>query len=265
MKRVMNPLSRSKSAILLMFVSAGISMAIPACKKDDAATSIPAVSQEDASVMVNQSLFSSEGNGLMFQTDNAVSVAGNYGARQQGAKFVSEDCGIKKENSFVVKSEPSTSDTSYSYSILWNWTLSCSSQSEPMSFTMATNANISYTTAKVSVVDSSVAAFNVSGLQADSAFLLINQTYNHVGTMTIKTGDSTATFHNVITYKSTDVKVSKATRAIVSGTADVTISGTNKKGQPFSYSGTITYSGDYKAKFLIKGGASFELSWINRK
>ncbi|GAA3936213.1 hypothetical protein GO495_14125 [Chitinophaga oryziterrae] len=265
MKRVKNPLSRSKSAILLMFVAAGISVAIPACKKDETSAA-PAVSQEDASVMVNQSLFSSEGNGLMFQTDNAVSVAGNYsGARQsEGAKFTSADCGVKKENSFVAKSD-STTTPSYSYNILWNWTLSCSSASEPVSFAWAATANISYKTTKLSVVDSSVAAFTVSGLQVDSAFLLINQTYNHVGSMTIISGDSTSTFHNVITYKSSDVKVSKATRAIVSGTAEVTISGTNKKGQAFSYSGTITYQGDYKAIFAIKGGSSFNLTWTNRQ
>lgn len=263
MKRVKFPLSRSKSAILLMFVAAGISMAIPACKKDE--STAPAVSQEEASTMVNQSLFSTEGNGLMFQTDNAVSVAGNYDGARQGAKITSEDCGVKKENSFILKSEPGTSGLSYSYNILWNWTLTCSTESEPMSFAMATTANISYSTEKLSVVDSSVAAFTVSGLQADSAYLLINQTYNHIGSLTITSGDSTSTFHNIISYKSTDVKVSKETRAIVSGTAEVTISGTNAKGQAFSYSGTITYQGSYKAIFTIKGGSSFNLTWTKRQ
>jgi hypothetical protein len=247
-----------------MVVAAGISLAIPACKKDET-TTIPAVSQEDASVMVNQSLFSTEGNGLQFQTDNAVSVAGNYDGARQGAKITSEDCGVKKENSFVVKSEPGTSGLSYNYDILWNWTLSCSSESEPMSFAWAATANISYSTEKLSVIDSSVAAFTVSGLQADSAFLLINQTYNHAGSLTITSGDSTSTFHNVISYKSTNVKVSKETRAIVSGTAEVTISGTNAKGQAFSYSGTITYQGSYKAIFTIKGGSSFNLTWTSRQ
>ncbi|SEW36455.1 hypothetical protein SAMN05428988_4498 [Chitinophaga sp. YR573] len=262
MKRVKFPLSRSKSAILLMFVAAGISMAIPACKKDE--STAPAVSQEDASTMVNESLFSTEGNGLQFQTDNAVSVAANYDGARQGAKITSEDCGIKKENSYVVKSEPNTSGLSYSYNILWNWTLTCK-ESEPVSFAMATTANISYTTKKVSVVDSSVAAFTVSGLQSDSAYLLINQTYNHTGSYTITSGDTVSTYHNTISYKSTDVKVSKATRMIVSGTAEVTISGTNAKGQVFSYSGTITYQGSYKAIFAIKGGSSFNLTWTGRQ
>jgi hypothetical protein len=267
MKRVKNPLSRSKSAILLMFIAAGISMAVPACKKDDAATTIPAVSQDDASVVINQSLFATEGNGLMFQTDNAVEVASGYeGVRQgqPGAKVTSEDCGVKRENSFIAHNEPN-SNIYYDYSILWNWTLTCSMEKEPMSFEMAAKANISYGTSKLSAVDSSLASFTVSGLQSDSAFWIINQDYSYGGMVTIPSGDSVTIINSLVSYKSSNVKVSKETLTIVSGTADVVISGTNGKGATFSYTGTITYQGNYKALFTIKNGSSFNLTWTSRR
>src|SRR3954466_4281122 len=126
MKRVHLTLSRSKSAILLMFVAAGISMAIPACKKDEV-TTIPAVSQDDASVIVNQSLFASEGVGLQAQTDNAVSIANSYSALRQGAKISSEDCGIAHADSARYVSEPN-SEASLSYFIAWNWKLTCAAE-----------------------------------------------------------------------------------------------------------------------------------------
>jgi hypothetical protein len=129
---------------------------------------------------------------------------------------------------------------------------------------MATSAKIAYKTSKLSANDSSVATFNVDGLLPDSSFLIFNQTFDRKGSMTITSGDTTKTFYSVVSYKATDVKISKETRQIVSGTAEVSVSGTNEKGKSFSYSGTITYQGNYKAIFAIKGGSKFNFDWTRK-
>jgi hypothetical protein len=126
---------------------------------------------------------------------------------------------------------------------------------------MGYNAKIQYATSKMAARDSSVATFKVAGLEVDSMYLTINQTFDRKGSLTITSGDTTKTFSSIVSYKATNVKISKSTLLIVSGTADVSVSGTNEKGKAFSYSGTITYQGEYKALFAIKGGSSFNFTW----
>lgn len=249
MNKLITPLSRSKSAIALVLVAAGISMTIPACKKDDAAT--PSVSQEDAVDVVTRAL-SSEGGGLMLQTNTAVSIANGYGGARQGAK-ISEECGIEHDNAVNISTD------AFTYALKWSWKLTCTAEQEPQSVSLSFGGRVRYETPKLAVNDSSVATFKVAGLESDSSMLVFNQTFNRSGRLSFVTDSAARSYTTLLNYVATDVKVKKATGKIVSGTAAVTISGVTLTGKTFNYVGTITYNGDNTGTFKIKGGGSFVL------
>jgi hypothetical protein len=247
MTRVNTPLSRSKSAILFVLVASGISLAIPACKKDDAAT--PAVSQEEVADVVTRAL-SSDGGGLMLQTTTAVDIANGYNAGRQGGK-ISEECGIAHDNSVNISTD------AFTYALNWNWKLTCTAEKEPQSVSLNFGGRVRYETPKLAVNDSSVAKFEVAGLESDSTLLVFNQTFNRIGSLKFVTDSTTRSYTTLLNYIATNVKVKKSTGRIVSGTAVVTISGASLSGKTFNYAGTITYNSDNTGTFAIKGGGSF--------
>lgn len=248
MKRVNTPLSRSKSAILFVLVASGISLAIPACKKDDAAA--PAVSQEEVKEVVTNAL--SANGGLMFQTNTAVQVAQGYDAGRQAGRTISEECGVAHDNNISIAT------TAFTYSMKWNWLLSCTTEKEPQSVAFSFAGKVVIETAKLKMRDTTESTFKIEGLESDSSLLVFNQSVHREGILELVTDNATRSFASVLTYNATNVKVNKATGKIVSGTAAVTISGVSTKGK-FLYAGTITYKGDNKCTFNIVGGQSFEL------
>ena len=254
MKKVLNPLKRSKSALLFVFVAAGIAMAVPACKKDDKATAT--LSSEDLNSAVTQALIAPDGGGVVAQTDLAVGLASNYGATRG---IPSEDCGTILKDSAIV-SVPDAGGISYNFSLYTSYLLTCSTESTIQQIQFDLAAKVKYTAPKISVNDSSTATFKVTGLDTDSSTFVINQKFNRKGSMTIASQNKT--FLSDVTYISTNLVVNKKSRLIVSGTAAVTISGIALDGTAFSYAGTITFNGNKKATFTVAGGASTELSWL---
>ena len=251
MKKVSTPLSRSKSAILFVLVAAGISMAIPACKKDNDTTA-PALTQEELSLVVTQAL-GSQGGGLSEQTNAAVDIAINSSAPREGAKITTECGGTYKDSVNISTNE-------FTYAMKWSWMLSCTEEQQPKSLALDFSGRVRLETAKLAINDSSVATFKVEGLQRDSSLLVFNQTFNRIGKLKFVADSTTRSYVTLLSYKATDVKVSKETRKIVSGTATLNITGTSSNGKAFSYTGTVIYKGGNKGLFTILGGGSIELT-----
>lgn len=257
MKKSNNPFFRSKTAILSVFVAAGISMAIPACKKDDKVT-IPAVSEGEASEVLSNAILDQRG-GVMFQTTNALTVADTYSNRVAGAKQ-SDECGQTKTG--VAINLSSQAGATYEYKFIWNWNykLDCTTEKEVKSITVNYEGRIKFGAAEGSVDDTSSATLKISGLDADTV-LTVNQTFSRTGTLKLGS-ELSKTFKTEITYAATDVKISKRTKKITSGTAVINISGISLTGGVFSYSGTITYSGSNKGTLKLKSGTTVDLSWM---
>jgi hypothetical protein len=260
MKKVITPLSRSKSAILFVLVAAGISMAVPACKKDDQKT-INAVSEDEVNLVVTQAIASPQG-GLVLQTNSAVDIAAGYGQRK-GAKITTDECGQEFASEVGYSSEDNpNSDISFDFLLKFSYKLTCTAEQEPQKLTFGAAGHTNYTSPALAFSDSSVANFSITGLESDSTLLVFNQSFDRTGTLRFGSGDSARSFISTLNYVATNVKVNKETKKIVSGTAAVIISGVSGTGKTFNYAGTITYLGENKAKFAIKGGGTFDLNWL---
>lgn len=256
MKRMSNPLLRSKSALYFLCVAAGISVFAPACKKDDKESSSPAVSQAEVATAVSSAVTN---GGIVAQTEQAALTANGYLNARKAAKATGDDCGYTNTDEIKFASEPNSVpyfSIDYTYSVV----LTCATDQTYKSFDFAFAGKTVMTTEKLSIADTSAAKFSVTGLDDASKSLVFNQAFDNRAGLISKDA-SVQSFYSVIKYTATNVTVDKTTLQIVSGSAAVKITGTNAAGKSFSYEGTITYKGSRKAVFTITGGSSFDLQW----
>lgn len=255
MKKNRNLMFRSKSALLFVCLAAGISLVIPACKKDNDTTANSGVSEKQAVTVVSDAMINDQ-SGLVTQINSAAQIASGMSAERKGAKL-SDLCGLNQDGAH--NGSFTSEGTTFTYDVAWNYELNCV-QEVPQYLAMSYKSKLDVSSTKLTAKDSSVAVFKISGLDSTAAEWVFNQKFDHAGQITSKT-DETPSFNSVIAYTSTDVKVSKTTLLIVSGTATLTISGKDSKGNSYSYSGTITFKGNKKATLVVAGGSSYELAW----
>lgn len=249
MKKISNPLLRGKAALLMLGLAAGMAIVMPSCKKDDKEVKQQAVTEAE----VNEVVTSTISQTVSQQVQTAASLAVGFGSAK------ASDCGYSDSSSFALNG--SANGFSYNLDYAYSFVLSCGSDNETyqsLRFTFDGKTTIS--SSKLAMSDTSAADFSITGLDAASTSLVFNQSLNHKGNYTSKSGGNS--FHNVIVYTAKDVKVSKTFPYVVeSGTAAITISGTTTNGKSFSYAGVITYKGKNTATFTITGGGSFDLTW----
>lgn len=255
MKRLNIPMFRSKAALYFLCVAAGISVFVAACKKDDK-DSTPALSQQEVATSVSAAVTN---GGVIAQTEQAALLANGYLNTRKAAKATGDDCGYTASDEIKLSSEANAIpyfSIDYTYSLV----LTCGTDQTFKSFDFTFAGKTALTTKQMSVANTSDAKFSVTGLDEASKTLVFNQTFNNDAAIVSKDA-SLQSFKSKIKYTASNVTVDKATLAIVSGTADVSISGTTANGKEFSYEGKITYKGSRKAVFTINGGGDFDLNW----
>lgn len=246
MRRPCLSFARSKSTLLLLLVAAGISFGVSSCSKDDNENK-SSVSQDQAASVITQSVAGP--GGMSAQINQSVQAVVALEARKAQGGKLSDFCGQTNEDNFKASSE--ANGISFSFDFHWSSSLACV-QEVPTEFSFTFNGKTSFATDKFASADTSSALYKLSGLDANSANWTFNQAYDRIGEFESKSAD-VPSFNSTIHYLASDIKVSKETLQIVSGTASVEISGTDLKGNAFKYQGTITFQGNRKAVLVISG------------
>jgi hypothetical protein len=252
MRRPRLSFATGKSTLLLLFIAAGIAVGVTSCSKNDDAPT-PGVTSENTAVVVTQSVTAQ--GGVVEQINSAITTVTNLEARKAGGRL-SDFCGQSLKDSIVLSGN--TNEFSFSYNLFWNYALTCV-ETVPQQFTFDFNGKTSIGTEKFSTKDSTSSHYVLKGLGANNTTWEISQTFNRTGEL-VSTTDKLPSFKSTIHYESMNIKVSKETRKIVSGSATVKISGRDSKGNSFSYTGVITFKGEGKATYITSGG-NFELQW----
>ena len=226
-------------------------------------------------------------------TDDAAAVIGTTLSSQDGATSFSEaDISGQQDSGLKSSASPSlftNATTVYTYKSIVNkkdtssksvtdgtrtWTFA-------KSYTLTTKLQFATTgTALVTTVDSLLSSYTYSGTfsgpkmssthsgSGNALFTNIgtyksvnlnwtlNGTYTRTGTTTIKASGNVMTYTTQITL--TNVVFNHKTKVIVSGTATITMSGSDKN-KSFNYTGTITFNGDATAKLVI-GGKTYTIN-----
>ncbi|MBK8654094.1 MAG: hypothetical protein IPN20_09390 [Haliscomenobacter sp.] len=218
------------------------------CQKEDDTNLDGLVTEEEAAYAVEYAV-SSETGGLSTTTLTAASVAGTYGAGKW--------CGVSKDSSFSLSK--SKGGASYTYANQWSWVVNCSQLKVPESVDFKANATGQYTTAVVSSSgNTGVATVKITGLTPASAPYNLAGGYIHKGTAAMQIGKK-ATFTSDVTVNFSDLKVSKTTYQIESGSATFTVSGASSLGQSYSYSGAIQFNGNGTATLTL-GGKTYPIT-----
>jgi len=238
---------------LKLTLIAALLLAVGSCKKTD--TSSGAVTADIATDMAAASL-SQNSFGLTSVTDNVGVNAQTLNSINTGGQVINgvgttaiipQACGTTLADS--VSHSGSNSSVTFSFFIKYLRTLNCNASSQPDNLVNAITFHGSYDGPRITSTDAGTANFIIAGLTTNATNYVINGEYIRKGSFTSKV-DTKATGTSSVDIKVTNLMLSKPGRAIVSGTATITISGTSAKGS-FSYTGTITFTGGSTANLTV--------------
>jgi hypothetical protein len=238
---------------LKLTLIAALLLAVGSCKKTDTSGAVTAdIATDMAAASLSQNSF-----GLTSVTDNVIVNAQTLNSINTGGQAVNsvgtnatttrQACGTTLADS--VSNSGSNSSVTFSFFIKYLRTLNCNTASQPDNLVNAITFHGNYDSPRITSTDAGSANFTIAGLTTNATNYVINGEYIRKGSFTSKV-DTKATGSSSIDIKVTNLLLSKPGRAIVSGTATITISGTSAKGT-FSYTGAITFTGGTTASLTV--------------
>lgn len=245
---------RSLGSKVAKFVIAGGLVAlvgISACKKDNnnGNNANAKVTEADAAELTTDAI-SPETGGFDAQVKISVNI--------YIATSTKLSCGAKKDTT-ISYSSPSNFIPNYSYNLSWNYQLDCNS-GIPSQFQFGFSGSHNYNGVLMTSSDNSNGSFTIADPGATAANYNFNSSYERSGKQTSKVGYQKS-FSSDLKMNSTNILISKSTHEIVSGTADITITGIASNGNNFSFSGKITFKGNKKAVLVLNSGVSYNIDW----
>lgn len=205
------------------------------------------VSEEEA-VEVIQSAVVAETEGISMQVEDAAEMTEIY---------INTICGQSFDS--TITRSLTTGPRTYSYTFTWDGEMSCNGAGIPQAINFSYGANGQYDTPRMSSADQSSGNFVLSGLQPSSGNYVYNGTFGRTGSQTSKIGNQN-NFTSQLTITTTTITVDKTSHEILSGSADVVISGTSGSGTGFSFTGQLNFTGNQTAT-LVVNGTSYPLQW----
>lgn len=258
-------------SILVILIIGGF-----ACKKSGNAGSTNTNVSNDEAADIVASSFSLNSGGVATASDDATNVANSLTANLPGSVALTAainlnsvgkvagtkaainpktlECGVTKTDT-ITRSGSVGASITYNYTSIYSFTLNCNN-SLPDSLTSSSAFTGTYSGPIISSVFTGTTNFSVTGLPAASTNFVINGTYTRNGAFQSKR-DTTNTGTHSVTITIKNLTITKSARTILSGTANISVTGTTVKKGSWSYTGTLTYNND--------GTATLSLSGINYK
>jgi hypothetical protein len=218
------------------------------CSKDETSSSTNDVNEEDAAEIITQAVDPNNG-GIVLNLELAATLS--------ISNVNPANCGVSKDST-VTRSYTGT-NRSYQHNFSWNRLLTCTGTT-PSQYAHHISGTGKYTSTRLTTNDQATADLTLTGLDPASTQVTINHTYTQTGNKQSNIRFERS-FTSTLVQKATNIKVDKATRQIVSGTTDVTLTGTGPNGGTFSYAATLTYLGNRKANLVFKNGAAYNIQW----
>ncbi len=228
-----------KISLFLLSIMAVMS----SCDKEDEPNRIE-ISNQEAAIMIGTSLGQGEAGlgGFISETVLVVDEVtdGATGGRQSF-------CGTSDEITLSISSQQGDPQA-YSFDYVYGWSLSCDANSQPSILAV----NVSFTgnlNSPQYVVDyTGSSEMTISDIMQDVITFNGGHLQNGVGTVTNE--GQTYRASQQFSYVLKDVKVSRTTNSIQSGTATVQVSGTSDEGV-LSITASVTYNGDGTATVVV--------------
>jgi hypothetical protein len=234
------------SGRLLLISMFALPLFLTSCEKDK--KSETSVTATEAGTVMAQAVDPGTG-GLVLQTEFAAGLALTH--------TNSIYCGVRKDS--TIAGQLSGDNRTFQYSLALSRTLTCSNGA-PSSYSHTFTGTGNYASPAMTSTGNITGSFTLTGLESGTSQVSLDQDYAYTGTQESHVGTS-RTLTSTVTVHSTGVKVDKITRQIVSGTANLNVSGLTSTGEAFNYDGTITFLGGRKATLVVTGGSSANITW----
>ena len=204
------------------------------------------ISESEAAEVIGNAI-SAETEGLTEQVEDAADIAAAY----------LDSCGTVYDS--LINKTQGQGIRTYDYTLSWSWQMTCNSLSIPQTLSMSYTSDGLYDTPRMSSQDQSNGNFTVSGLEILAAEYVFNGAVSRSGSQVSKLGNQNS-FTSQVQMNMQNVAYHKNDLEVSSGTADVTISGTDSNGNSFSFSGDIVFNGGKTATLTINGTA-YPIQW----
>ena len=224
------------------------------CKKSANTSTTSTVTTDEAADMAASSVASNsfglssiaDNVGVNAQSLNSVGTGGQT-VNAIGTNVVRQACGTTLSDS--ISNTGSSSSVSFSYFFKFVRTLNCNAGNQPDNLVNTITFKGNFDGPRLTSADAGSSSITIAGLTTNATNFVINGTYNRKGSFTSKVGNK-ATGSSVVDIKVTNLLLAKPSRAIVSGTATITVSGTAGT-STFSYSGTLVFNGNNQATLTV--------------
>jgi hypothetical protein len=157
---------------------------------------------------------------------------------------------ISLDSSFLMKKMDSAATVKYSYQVVYNYSIITSS---PLKTAFDYTADGSFSSSSIQSQDSQLGDWNIT--VQDASHFSLNGTGNDGGTQYAVLDK--VVFETRINYTLQNVLVDKMTDMVTSGTAKINITGAGPAGVQFSYSGTLTFTGNRSAVLVLSGSTYY--------
>jgi hypothetical protein len=250
-------------ALFATVIAAGLAFSVTSCHKDSSSSTNDTITEADAAQVTTDAVSPSTG-GMASQVSSSASLFTS--ATVTGGTVTSVNnhlttygtltCGTEKDSTIAYASTGTTAP-SYTYSLMWKYTLACT---VPSSLTLNFNGSGSYNGLVYSTSFTSTGGFVLTGLGSTATSFTFGSTYTRTGTTTSKVGNQ-YTFNHTLSITSSNIMYDKTTDEITSGTATVSVKVTSSSGNSWTYGGMLTFLGNKTAKLVLNSGTVYNFSW----
>ncbi|MGB5819929.1 MAG: hypothetical protein WBG90_10640 [Saonia sp.] len=202
------------------------------------------VTEEEALEMVQTSLIS-DAYGMDIQAEDATSLDDDTTSKS------AYECGVLNSKSMVRNSLPNATIT-FTHSIDYLFSLVCDN-GEPKAFAIEFEGNGTYNSPRLESDDTINYEAVLGNIAEPGTPYVYNGSFTREGTQTTRIAGRTKNFDSTLSIESNTVTIDKVSRKILGGSATFSLTGTLSTGEPFSYTGSVTFKGNGAATVVING------------
>ena len=204
------------------------------------------VTEQEALEMVQTSLMS-DAYGMGIQTDDATALD-----EGETSKTMYE-CGVLNSRS-MERNSPSNAAITFTHTFDYLFTLLCE-ENQAKAFAIEFQGNGTYSSPRLESDDTITYEAILGNIVEPGSPYVYDSSFTREGTQTTRIAGRTKNFDSTLSIESNAVTIDKTTRKILGGSSTFSLTGTLSTGEPFSYSGTISFLGNGAATIVINGNS----------
>ncbi len=220
-----------------------------ACEsEEDVSLSTETMSTEEAAEIVSSSLADNSAGLNKMVSDMARTTESSLSSEMESQPNV---CGYEMDTIFSATNPSGTAGT-YSYEFTYAYEIQCRNNGIPENLVVESNYQGSYDGPRLLTENAGVASLIISGFPLNEPAYVIEGNYDRSGSFQSRVRNMTES-NSTIAFDLIRITYSKQAEEISEGTASLTLSGTLKNGEPYSYTGSLSFEGNGTAILTING------------